>query len=127
MAEALADAGVRVEMRTDAALAGALPGCDGLLVGADALAPAWFLKKCGTLPLAAAAGLVGAGVYVLATRDKVVDPEVGELLRVREHEAREVWDGAPPGVTICNPYFERVPMALATAVITDGGVRVAGG
>ena len=127
MAEALAAGGIEVELRTDAALAGALPGCDGLLLGADAVTPAWFLNKTGTMQLAAAAGLVGTAVYVLATRDKIVDLATGELLRIGERDPREVWDAPPAGVTVCNPYFEKVAMALVTAVITDGGVRVVAG
>ena len=123
LAAALAAAGLRTELRTDAALASALPGCDGLLAGADAVTPAWFLNKCGTSQLAAAAGLTGTAVYVLATRDKFLDAEAGEALRIEEHDPREVWDGAPPGVTVANPYFEKVPIQLATAVITDSGVR----
>jgi hypothetical protein len=123
MAAALAAGGIQVEVRTDAALAGALAGCDGLLVGADAVTPAWFLNKCGTWQLAAAAGLSGAAVYVLATRDKFVDLPVGDSLRIGEHDPREVWDAAPAGVTVSNPYFERVALGLVTALITDAGVR----
>jgi len=124
MAEALAAVGIQVELRTDAALAGALAGCDGLLVGADAVTPAWFLNKCGTWQLAAAAGFAGAAVYVLATRDKFVDLPVGDALRIGEHDPREVWDAAPAGVTVCNPYFERVALGLVTALITDAGIQV---
>ena len=126
MAEALAEAGIEVELRTDAALSGALPGTDGLLVGADAITPAWFLNKCGTTQLAAAAAHVGTAVYVVATRDKVVDRQAGESLGIDDHDPREVWDAAPPGIAVRNPYFERVPMELVTAVITDGGVRAVG-
>jgi len=126
-AEALVAAGIGVEVRTDAAIAGALPGCDGVLVGADAVTPAWFLNKAGTWQLAAAAGLAGAAVYVLATRDKFVDLQVGDSLRPPDHDPREVWDGAPAGVTVCNPYFERVALGLVTALITDAGVQAGPG
>ncbi|HSK08985.1 MAG TPA: hypothetical protein VK911_05370 [Vicinamibacterales bacterium] len=142
MAAALAAAGARVEFFTDAALGQALDGADALVVGADAVTPAWFLNKCGTAALADAALRAGVPVYVLATRDKflhaaaVVDRPPGRHagrttlgedsrspgLRVDEHDPGEVWDAPPAGVTIRNPYFERVPMDLVTGVITDAGL-----
>jgi len=120
MAAALAAAGARVELLTDAALALALPGADGLLVGADAVAPGWFLNKTGTAALAAAAARAGTPVFLLATGDKFLDAEGAARLRIDEHDPREVWDAAPPGVVVRNPYFERVPLEVVTAVISDG-------
>ncbi len=34
----------------------------------------------------------------------------------------EVWDQPPHGVTVRNPYFERVPLTLVRAVLSDSGV-----
>lgn len=119
MAAALSAAGARVELRTDAALGEALPGADALLLGADAVAPAWFINKVGTAALAAAALQAGTPVYLLATGDKFVDAGVAAELRIDDHDPREVWDDPPPGVAVRNPYFERIPLVLVTGVITD--------
>jgi translation initiation factor 2B subunit (eIF-2B alpha/beta/delta family) len=125
LAEVLASEGVAVRFSTDAALAAELDRSDVVLVGADAVTPGWILNKSGTLMLAAAAARAGVPAYVLATRDKFVDARVARLLRIEAHDPAEVWDGAPPGVVVCNAYFERVPLDLVAGVITDTGVLAA--
>jgi translation initiation factor 2B subunit (eIF-2B alpha/beta/delta family) len=122
LAGALAAAGVGVEYFSDAALGCALETTAAFLTGADAITPAWFLNKVGTSQLAAAASLKGIPVFVLATRDKFVPPQLSDLLSIRNHDPSEVWDGAPAGVTVRNLYFERVPLDLVSAVITDAGL-----
>ena len=82
LARALAEAGVRVEFFSDAALATALPRTQAVVVGADAVAPGWFLNKTGTSQLAAAASVLGVPVFVLATRDKFVPAALADHLRV---------------------------------------------
>jgi ribose 1,5-bisphosphate isomerase len=121
LANALAEAGISVEFFTDAGLAAALPGADALVVGADAVSPSWFLNKCGTLALAAAANLAGVPVFVLATRDKFLPAALADCLSIREHAANEVWASHPPAIRVRNPYFERVPLDLIAAVVTDAG------
>jgi translation initiation factor 2B subunit (eIF-2B alpha/beta/delta family) len=122
----LAGAGIAVEFFTDGGLSGVFdrPGRtpDAVLVGADAVAPEWIINKCGTRMLAAAAAAAGVPVYVAATRDKFVDTPVAALLRVESRDPAEVWGGAPAGVSVRNAYFERVPLALVSGVITDVGL-----
>jgi translation initiation factor 2B subunit (eIF-2B alpha/beta/delta family) len=65
-------------------------------------------------------------VYVVAGRDKFVQPDVAARLALKEGDAAEIWADAPAGVEVCNPYFERVPLDLVTAVISDAGVLGAG-
>lgn len=121
LAIALADDGIPVDFYTDAGVSVALSRSHVVLVGADAVAPEWFLNKCGTLALAAAASTLGVPVYVLASRDKFVPPALAGLLAVVDHDPEEVWPGAPPAVSIRNPYFERIPLALVSALVTDAG------
>jgi translation initiation factor 2B subunit (eIF-2B alpha/beta/delta family) len=121
LAKALAEAGIGVEFFTDAALASALPGADALILGADAISPTWVLNKCGSLALAAAANLAGVPVFVLATRDKFLPSALADRLSIREHAPHEVWAAPAPAIRVRNPYFERVPLDLVTAVVTDGG------
>jgi translation initiation factor 2B subunit (eIF-2B alpha/beta/delta family) len=122
LATRLATAGIPVTMFGDAAIAEALAAADAVLVGADAVAPDWFLNKCGTRMLASAAAHRGIPVYVAATRDKFVGATIAARLRLREGDAAEIWDAPPPGIEVRNPYFESTALELVTAVITDGGV-----
>jgi translation initiation factor eIF-2B subunit delta len=121
LAAALSDAAIRVEFFTDAALASALPGADALLLGADAVAPTWFLNKTGSLALASAASFAGVPVFVLATRDKFLPGPLADRLSITEHDPADVWPGHPEGLSVRNPYFERVPLDLVAAVLTDAG------
>jgi translation initiation factor 2B subunit (eIF-2B alpha/beta/delta family) len=121
LAARLASAGVSVTCFPDAAIGQALDGADAVLVGADAVASAWSINKSGTGMLAAAASHRGIPVYVVASRDKFIGEEVSRRLTLREGPTDEVWPGPPPGVAIRNPYFERIPLTLATSLITDFG------
>ena len=126
LAAELAAAGVAVTLFGDAAIAHALGHAVAVLLGADAIAPTWFLNKSGTRMLAAAASQWGVPVYVVATRDKFVTQELGARLVVREGDATEIWSKPPRGVQIRNPYFESTPIELITSVISDVGVLGAG-
>jgi translation initiation factor 2B subunit (eIF-2B alpha/beta/delta family) len=122
LATRLAATGIPVTMFADAAIAHALAPADAVLVGADALAPQWFLNKSGTQMLAAAAAHRGIPVYVAATREKFVGATIAQRLQIGGGDATEIWDAPPPGVEIRNPYFEATPLELVSAVITDIGV-----
>lgn len=122
LASRLASAGVQVTLYTDAAIAHALEGAAAVVVGADAVTPTWFLNKTGTRMLAAAAGGQGVPVYVLAGREKFVAAAGASALAIREDGSSEVWSDPPAGVAVRNPYFERVPLELVAAVVTDAGV-----
>ena len=125
LADALASSGAETTFFSDAAIGEALHDADAVLVGADAVAPHWFLNKVGTRMVAAAAALVGVPVYVIASRDKFCAPALVPFLIPRNGPADEIWDTPPPRVTVRNPYFERVPLDLVLAVVTDGGIMPA--
>jgi len=122
MAAALGAAGLEVTLYTDAAIAAALDHAAAVLVGADAVGPAWIINKAGTDQLAAAAAQRGVPVYVAASRDKFVGPPLDDHLRLRTGPTEEVWSEPPAGVAVANPYFERTPLDLVTALVTDVGV-----
>lgn len=121
LATALASAGIAVELYTDAAVGVTLSKADAMLVGADAVAPDWFVNKVGTRQLAAAAAGTGVPVYVAAGRDKLLPVELASRLSGNEGPREEVWPNAPVGVTVRNPYFERIPVELVAACVTDQG------
>jgi len=122
LAAELVAAGIPVTYFSDAAIAGALGDADAVLVGADAIASTWFLNKTGTRMLSAAATQQGVPVYVVASRDKFAGRELAARLAIRSGEPAEVWDSAPAGVDVRNPYFEVIPLDLVTAVISDLGI-----
>lgn len=122
LATRLAAERVPVTCFSDAAIGHALAAADAVVVGADAVAPEWFLNKSGTRMLAAAAVQQGIPVYVVATRDKFVSRALAAALHVREGAASEVWEGAPAGVAVRNPYFEPTPNDLVASVISDIGI-----
>ena len=125
MASALAKAGAEVTLFSDAAIAEGLSDRDAVIVGADAVASEWLINKVGTRMLAAAAALVGVPVYVAASRDKFCAPGLAPYIIPRDGPPTEIWDAAPSAVSVRNPYLERVPLDLVTAIITDGGMMPA--
>lgn len=122
MAGALVEKGIATELFTDAAVVSTLADATAVLIGADAVTSGWFINKCGTYGLAAAAQHQGVAVYVAASRDKFAGPVIAPRLRLRAGPPDEVWDRVTRGVAVGNPYFERVPVDLAAAFITDMGV-----
>lgn len=122
LATHLASTSVPVTYFGDAAIGHALTGADAVIVGADAVAPSWFLNKSGTRMLAAAAAQQGVPLYVAATRDKFVGQELAARLVMRNGHPGEVWADPPSGVDVRNPYFESTPLDLVTALISDLGI-----
>ena len=121
LAAELAAAEIPLTFFTDAALGHALDGASCVLVGADAVTPSAFINKSGTRLLAAAAQHAGVPVYVAATREKFVNRDVAARLAHRDAAPAEVWDAAPRGATVRNPYFESIPLDLVSMLLTDTG------
>lgn len=120
-AAALSASGVRVQFFSDAAIGTALDAAEAVLVGADAVAPGWFINKVGTGAMAALAGARGVPVYVLAGREKFLPPSMADLVALRAGDPSEIWADAPPGVQVENPYFERISLDLVANLVTDAG------
>lgn len=121
-AATLPASGIAVDFFTDAALGVALGDADLLLLGADAIGGTAWVNKAGTQMLAAAAHVRGLPVHVVTTSDKLVMPSLWPHLVLRHGPPAEVWDTAPAGVRLHNPYFESIPLDFVTTVITDIGV-----
>lgn len=126
LAARLAAGGIPVTLFADGAIGHALASAEAVLVGADAVGPEWFLNKSGTRMLAAAAAQQGVPVHVVASRDKFVSPALAARVALREGAAAEIWDAPPPGVEVCNPYFEATPLDLVATIISDAGVLGSG-
>ena len=93
-----------------------------VLLGADTVSGDWVINKTGSAQLAALAAELDVPVYVVATCDKFVPPGVAAVLQLRHGPVAEVWGRPPHGVKVRNPYFERVPLTLVRAVLSDRGV-----
>jgi translation initiation factor 2B subunit (eIF-2B alpha/beta/delta family) len=122
LAATLPPSGIAVDFYTDAALGGALGDADLLLLGADAIGGTAWVNKAGTQMLAAAAYVRGLAVHIVTTADTLVMPSLWPHLVLRHGPPGEVWDTAPAGVRLHNPYFESIPLDFVTTVITDIGV-----
>lgn len=125
LATTLAEAGVAVTLCTDAAVGvlvrGSTPVVDAVVVGADAVTPDWFLNKCGTHLLTAAAASVGVPVYVVAGRSSFLNPVLSGAVRDSMGPAHEVWATPSAGVNVVNPYFEQVPLEAVSMFVTEIG------
>lgn len=127
LANDLAAAGVAVTVCTDAALSAVVDASsvklDAIVVGADAVTPRWFINKCGTGQFVCSSSVTLSGVpaYVVAGREKFVGSTLAARLTPGGGSPEEVWDGPPQGVTVANPYFERVPLEAAAMFVTDVG------
>lgn len=122
LATRLAAEGVAVDFYTDAGVSVALHSADAVLVGADAISPDWFVNKVGTHQIASAASAVGVPTYVVSGREKFLGGPLAECMTLDDQAASEVWAEAPAGIRVRNPYFERVPLPLAAAFVSDVGV-----
>ncbi|MBI4391203.1 MAG: hypothetical protein HY575_04910 [candidate division NC10 bacterium] len=113
--------GCRVTLVPDAALPGEVGGADAVLVGADALVGSAAINKVGTYPLVLAARHARVPASLLADRSKCVPKALTPLLRLTPRDPRSLWASPPSGVAVARTDFERVPLSLVTAVVTEDG------
>lgn len=116
LAQKLAKAGVPVTFIVDALAPSLLPECAMVWVGADAVGEDFFVNKIGTLGIALAAQRLEIPFYVFHDRLKVL-PKGSRWETSGDHPPEEVWRGAPRGVTVRNPYFEKIPLFLTARLL----------
>ncbi|MGH2355094.1 MAG: hypothetical protein ACRDJN_26085 [Chloroflexota bacterium] len=120
LARRLAETGIATELAVDAATRPLLAPGDVVLLGADSVTPEGVTNKIGSAALAAAARERRLPVYALAGTEKwwpQALPEADEAAR----DPREVLPEPIPSIRVRNPYFEMVPFAQLTAVVTPDG------
>jgi len=116
----LAALGIPVELTIDSALVSEVRRAGQILVGADALTDEVLVNKGGTLALALVAKEYGVPLQAIAENSKLL-PNILLPENDRPRDPREVWDGAPEGVTVRNRYFEKVPLKyIAKFALEDG-------
>ncbi len=121
MAERLARGGLRAVVAVDAAAASLAGLCDAAVLGADSVGDAGIVNKIGSLAVADAARHAGIPLHVLADETKILPEGFPQPLdddRPGEEVAR-----TPAGVRVWNRYFDCVPLAEVTELVTDAGPR----
>jgi translation initiation factor 2B subunit (eIF-2B alpha/beta/delta family) len=124
VALALRKAGITTTLITDAQADIFLPCCHAVIVGADSvLANGDILNKAGTALLAWAARGHKVPMYVMCETLKIATYAwTGNLARLEEKEAEEVWEQPAQGITVHNFYFDHTPARLVTHLITEQGI-----
>ncbi len=122
LGEALAAAGVLVELCVDAALPDRVREADLVLVGADAIVEDGAINKIGTYPLALAAKAIGRPFYIAASLGKLLAPSLVSLLRIPDRPSGEVWEAQHRTLQVRNRYFEITPLGMVTGIITEAGL-----
>ncbi|UCD18373.1 MAG: hypothetical protein JSV44_05540 [Candidatus Zixiibacteriota bacterium] len=121
-ADYFAGLGITVTYCVDMLLPTFFKEADYFLIGADRVGHKYLTNKIGTAALLALAGQVGVKRVVLFESMKLM-PGSGDLRDFPEHDRREVWKGkAGRNITVCNRYFEVIPVNLVDLFISDLGV-----
>jgi len=121
LARALGEHGIRSTLIVDAGIAQFMDRVDAVIVGGDTVSGSFFVNKLGTHPMVLTAGSQNVPTYLLASLLKLVmDEEVPEVDAPRSPE--EVESSSMANVTVENYYFERIPLALLTGVVTEDGI-----
>jgi translation initiation factor 2B subunit (eIF-2B alpha/beta/delta family) len=119
---ALLEYGMAVEYSIDMALFERLAEATVVVVGADAVFPEHLVNKLGTRALAQLAQLQGIPCFSLCAANKFLPTAATTLLRITEHPRQEVWPEAPDGLAISNRYFDTIPLALLSGIVSDQGI-----
>jgi translation initiation factor eIF-2B subunit delta len=117
MARLLVEAGVSVRLIADAGLAAEVERSDAVLVGADGVSREGVLNKLGTLGLAVAARHFGVPMYAVFDTAKLLPPD--KVFEIEEKDPAELAEPSDERIKVHNVYFDRTPLELFTALITE--------
>jgi ribose 1,5-bisphosphate isomerase len=105
-------------------LSGPAFSIDKVIIGCDAISrDGSCVNKVGSFNLALAAFLNKVPVYI-ATQSLKMNEDAKNLkaIKIEQREAREIWRGAPKGMKIYNPAFDKVPAELIKGYICEFGI-----
>ena len=124
LAERLASVGIAVTLIADSLAPSLVKQVDRVLLGADTVYPGGVINKAGSYGLALAAQAAHTPLYVLAGSEKFLPSAfVDETTMLgEERPAAHLLPNPLPGVGTLNLQFDRTPLSLVTAIITDRGV-----
>ncbi len=120
---ALKEAGIPASLAPDALGPGLVAQASAVLVGADSvLRDGGVVNKIGSYGLALAAKEHGKPFHVACETLKFdARHDSASWPGSRPMNAREVWENPPEKIEVVNRYFEAVPAALVTAIVTERG------
>jgi len=124
VAQELSSYGMTVAFVDDAAMGLYAPTVHKVMVGADRVcADGKVINGIGTYQLALAAKTAGVPFYIFCETLKF-DPRIkSDEVDLEEKEPSEVVEPGilPPEVRVRNPYFDVMPLELATGIVTENG------
>ncbi|RKZ32246.1 hypothetical protein DRQ33_06220 [bacterium] len=109
---------IQVTLSLDCALGSLIEGADAVAIGSDAVTVEYIVNKIGSLQLALLANYFDKPIFALASTHKFVSSAIPQKIA----EPKNIWDDAPIGIFVQSPLYERVPLALLTAVICERGL-----
>ena len=116
-AKFFAEHDIQVTLTIDCALGSLIEGVDAIVVGADAVTPDYIVNKIGTVQLTLLANYFDKPIYALTSTHKFIKSAAPKKIV----SAESIWENAPAGIFVQSPLFEKVPLALLTAVICERG------
>jgi translation initiation factor eIF-2B subunit delta len=122
LASHLASGGIEVISTVDSAMGMILPSCSVAFMGCDCISSPGLVNKSGSFLLALACHEMNIPLYALCDTTKFIDEEHFFEFENHQRPGVEVWEDAPPGVTILNRQFELIPFDYITGLITENGL-----
>lgn len=126
LAAELAAGGVEVTLVIDALAIAMVAQSHLVLVGADYLDANGLVNKVGTYGIALAAAASDVPMYALCGSEKFLPPGYVPPAQAL-WPPEQVWDAAPPGVSITNLYYDLTPLSALAGIVTEQGVQPAEG
>lgn len=121
LAKQLTEFGIPVTLILDAAASNYVEKSDLVILGADRITQSDVINKIGSLPIVLASQNHNIPCYILAGSDKYLS-EDEEPVTLSNGLDSDVWEGAPSGIKMENPFFEKVPVRSVTGIITENGI-----
>lgn len=119
----LAEAGIPVELVSDAAAPSLVRDVTEVIVGASVvLADGAAVGRVGSYGVALAAAEAKVPVHVVAEHLRIAPLHATPQERRPDHE---LWEDAPRGVEVVNLAFDLIPTALTTSIVTERGQTTA--
>ena len=118
-ARQLAESGIQVRIIADMAASVVINKVDLLILGADSYNKDWFVNKIGSFPLALLCRQYNKPVYILADSRKQVKGEIILNDKNNRFNSSELFSPEHKNIKVLNYYFEKTPLSLITALITE--------
>ena len=118
-ARQLSDAGIKVSMTVDSAIASDIQRSTFVMIGSDAITSKGVFNKIGSLAVAELARVHKKELYVVSDSWKYSSKSVA----IEKRDSSEIWNKKLKKLTIENPAFEFVSKNLIHKIISEFGVQ----